>query len=163
MEVSIRQAKASDHQMLFEIYLEGISDIYNLPKQEAFELDRKYWGELPWFSIEKMKEALRDPNKIILIAEAEDKTVGFLYAFRTSPEELYINDIYVLQKYRRKGIGSKLVKELEKKAKEIGIKRIRAHVYEGSKEFFARLGYRLTGNKAIEGGILWQEVIKEIS
>jgi len=101
---------------------------------------------------EYYNEALENSDKSsVFIAEDNGKIVGFLKAdveqidhFFLNPQIIYLDDIFVLPEYRRKGIAKTLVKEAEKLAKEKGIKRIQARVYSFNKRmqsFLESQGY----------------------
>lgn len=76
----------------------------------------------------------------VLIAETDDKKVGLIRAYETKladffkdPQILYVDDVYVLKEYRRQGIARVLYMEIEKLAKEKGIKRIDGRIYTYNK------------------------------
>jgi GNAT superfamily N-acetyltransferase len=75
------------------------------------------------------------PKFYAFIAQLEGKTVGYVsYFFNYSSflavPTLYIEDIFVLEKYRRKGVGKKLFDYLKAVAKEEGCGRIEFTVLE---------------------------------
>jgi GNAT superfamily N-acetyltransferase len=92
-----------------------------------------------------------------------DKTVAYTIFFMTYSSylalpTLYIEDLFVLEEFRRKGIGKKMFKFCIKKAKEKNCGRIEWTVYNWNKsaiEFYEHLGaiclekkyYRLNRNK----------------
>ena len=69
-------------------------------------------------------EGFSDPKHVILVVEDKDKIIGFS-DFWVYPEFIhggqtaYLNNIYITEKHRRQGIGSKLLEETIKKAKEM--------------------------------------------
>lgn len=69
-------------------------------------------------------EGFSDPKHIILVAEEDDNIIGFS-DFWVYPEFIhggqtaYLNNIFIAEEFRRKGIGSKLLRETVKKAKEM--------------------------------------------
>lgn len=69
-------------------------------------------------------QGFSDPKHVILVVEDEDRIIGFS-DFWVYPEFIhggqtaYLNNIFITKKYRRKGIGSKLLDETIKKAKEM--------------------------------------------
>ena len=99
----------------------------------------------------------------VLIAEITGKAVGFLLYFYNYSTFLglpgiYIEDLYVTPKYRKKGIGKALMKYCIKIAKEQGCKRVEwaALTWNPARKFYKKLGakplndwvlYRLTGKK----------------
>jgi ribosomal protein S18 acetylase RimI-like enzyme len=69
-------------------------------------------------------EGFSDPKHVILVVEDKDKIIGFS-DFWVYPEFIhggqtaYLNNIFITEKHRRQGIGSKLLDETIKKAKEL--------------------------------------------
>lgn len=110
------------------------------------------------------KKAFDNPGKsFVFVAEVDGKFSGFQKAdiqeipsFFKHNRILYLDDGYVLPKFRRMGIATKLIQEAEKKAKELGIKRLQARVYTFNKptqNLFAKLGYsspHATWDKVLE-------------
>lgn len=70
-------------------------------------------------------EGFSDPKHIILVVEEENELIG-LSDFWVYPEFIhggqsaYLNNLFIREKCRRKGIGSKLLGETIEKAKEKG-------------------------------------------
>ncbi len=104
-----------------------IEDIINL----AFEFE-DYLDELestpeservPWETIRKVfLEGFSDPKHVVLVVEEEDMIIGFsdiwVYPeFIHGGQTAYLNNFFITDKFRRKGVGSKLLKETIKKAK----------------------------------------------
>ncbi len=108
----------------------------------------------------------KNPIAKVLIAEINEKAVGFLlyfYNFSTflGHPGIYIEDLYVNPKYRKKGIGKALMKYCIKIAKEQGCRRVEwaALTWNPARKFYKRLGakplndwvlYRLTGKELKE-------------
>lgn len=69
-------------------------------------------------------QGFSDPKHVILVVEDEDKIIGFS-DFWVYPEFIhggqtaYLNNIFITKKCRRQGIGSELLDETIKKAKEM--------------------------------------------
>lgn len=96
-------------------------------------------------SVERMKKsdidgyynkAFDNSNSFILVAEINNKFAGFIRAdireiepFYKDNKIIYLDDIFVLEKYRRLGIAKNLLKEIEKIAPKENIKRLQARVY----------------------------------
>lgn len=56
--------------------------------------------------------------------------------------EAYIDDFAVLEEYRHKGIGSKLIKEVENYCRDRGASHISLNTYEfQAPEFYKKMGY----------------------
>ena len=72
---------------------------------------------------EVLLQGFSDPKHVILVVEEEDEIIGFS-DFWVYPEFIhgggsaYLNNFFITQKHRRRGIGSKLLSETIKKARE---------------------------------------------
>ena len=68
-------------------------------------------------------QGFSDPKHIVLVAEEEDKLIGFsdlwVYPeFIHGGHSAYLNNLFVTEKYQRKGIGSELLRETIESAKQ---------------------------------------------
>lgn len=96
-------------------------------------------------------DAINNHKAYVFIAEIAKNKVGLisgykkeLASFFKDPNILYIDDIYVVPDYRRKGIAKVLLSKMEKVAKENGIKRIDGRIYEFNKpmqKLLAKMNY----------------------
>ena len=87
---------------------------------EAFG-DDAYRSAVP--SDDYLRKLLSNPHFIALVAiEGEDATGGLaayeLEKFEQDRREIYIYDLAVLERYRRRGIATGLIRELQRIAKE---------------------------------------------
>ncbi len=110
MTFQIRQAKPEDSQTIFDL-------IYKLAVYEKLENDVVTSPE------ELQKQIFEEKNAHVLIAEEDEKPVGFaLYFFNFSTfvgkPGLYLEDLFVEPDCRGKGYGKKLLIELAKIANE---------------------------------------------
>lgn len=109
------------------------------------------------------KALLNSKNSFILIAEIDGEFAGFQRAdiqeipdFFKNNKILYLDDGYVLPKYRRKGVSTFLIREVEKIAKRNKIKRLQARVYSFNKpiqKLLTELGWSIphsTWDKVID-------------
>ncbi len=87
------------------------------------------------------EDTFNGSNKsFLLIAEEKDEFIGLckvniqeLQRFFNETKILYIDDIYVVKDFRKKGVAGKLLKEAEVIAKQNNIKWVKARVYEFNK------------------------------
>lgn len=119
-------------------------------------LDRLYEIEMECFEREaftkqQIAHLLTDYNSVSLIAKENDKIVGFIigtmYFLRKSLIG-HILTIDVSPKQRRKGIGLRLLQEIEKIFKEKGVKTCRLEVREdniAALSLYQNFGYRRVG------------------
>ena len=78
--------------------------------------------------------------------EEDGKIVAGLDACMTAFKILYVSTVFVEEAYRRKGYGTRLIQEMEKRAKELGANTIRLDTFSWQgKEFYEALGYQVVG------------------
>jgi ribosomal protein S18 acetylase RimI-like enzyme len=126
--------------------LKEVGEISKLHKKLA-----EYHHRLDNFYSSKInsKRYIRKVIKQILVAELEGKIVGFII-FRIKKHPAYsekithISDLYVDEKYRKLGIGKKLVEEIIKLSKSKKVKYITITVHcknEIGLKFWKKLGF----------------------
>lgn len=72
--------------------------------------------------------------------------IAGLYACFTAYKIVYVSTVFVDEDYRKKGIGTLLMKELEKRARHLGANLIRLDTFNfQGREFYKRLGYDEVG------------------
>ncbi len=80
-------------------------------------------------------------------AEDGGKLIAGLDACITAFRILYVSTVFVDEAYRRKGIGTRLVREMERRAAEMGVNTIRLDTFDWQgKDFYDALGYRCVGH-----------------
>ena len=78
--------------------------------------------------------------------EEDGKLVAGLDACMTAFKILYVSTVFVEEAYRRKGYGTRLIQEMERRAKELGANTIRLDTFSWQgKEFYEALGYQVVG------------------
>lgn len=79
--------------------------------------------------------------------EEDGKIVAGLDACVTAFKILYVSTVFVDEDYRRKGYGKRLINEMEKRAKELGVNTIRLDTFSWQgKEFYEALDYEVVGS-----------------
>ncbi len=79
--------------------------------------------------------------------EADGKLIAGLDACVTAFKILYVSTVFVDAEYRRKGIGTQLIYEMEKRAAAMGVNIIRLDTFDWQgKEFYEALGYECVGH-----------------
>ena len=75
------------------------------------------------------------------------RLIAGLDACITAFRILYLSTLFVDQEYRRKGIGTRLIREMEKRAAAMGVNTIRLDTFNWQgKEFYEALGYQCVGH-----------------
>jgi aminoglycoside 3-N-acetyltransferase I len=95
---------------------------------------------------------LYHPKNIVLVADYEGKVVGTVRGqiekwpnWYTFKHIMYVDDVVVDPKFRRKGIATNLVKTIRKIAKEKGVDRLYSKVYNFNKHsslLFQKVGFK---------------------
>lgn len=92
-------------------------------------------------------------SNYIFVAEADDKLVGFITAssrlvVRYPDPIMQVDEFYVDSRFRERGIGQKLIREVEIIASEINCNRIyieSAYKHELGHKFYEANGYKKSG------------------
>jgi len=113
----------------------------------------------PARSPEYLFSIIDDDNKDIIVAESENKLLGFVVIHKKFTPDItvlfdreyaVIDNIAVDKEYRRKGIGKALMKKAHKWARKKGITKIELNVFEFNKnalQFYKNLGYKTRSRK----------------
>lgn len=79
--------------------------------------------------------------------EEDGKIVAGLDACVTAFRILYVSTMFVEETYRRKGYGTRLIREMENRAREMGVNTIRLDTFSWQgKEFYEALDYKIVGS-----------------
>ena len=97
-------------------------------------------------SVEQMK--LEQQHFRILVAETDDGMIigfatTFIAWFSWTGKSLYLDDLYIVEKYRGNGLGSKLIDEVIAMAKQENCKKVKWMVSKWNKhaiEFYKKKG-----------------------
>lgn len=119
----IRNIRKSDYQaidrlllQLHQVHIEGRPELF-LPLEH-------------FMSEESFNNLIQDEEMITILAEKNFKVVGCCFVSLLSHSGMvrmrtaYIDQLVVDEKYRQRGIGKRLFRFAEKRAKELGAKRI---------------------------------------
>ena len=132
MDYILRKAKSADTTRIEELFLEMLRAIYHTDDVEGYET-----GYLDKFFLDK--------EDWICVAEYENDVIAFLsIEVHRDNDSIYLDDLSVAEKWRNKGIGTKLIHAAEKYAREIGIAKIVFHVEKenvNAHRLYSRLGY----------------------
>ena len=79
--------------------------------------------------------------------EENGKLIAGLDACVTAFRILYVSTVFVDEGFRRKGIGTRLIREMEKRAAAMGVNAIRLDTFSWQgKEFYEALDYTIVGH-----------------
>ncbi|HSW48136.1 MAG TPA: GNAT family N-acetyltransferase [Candidatus Saccharimonadales bacterium] len=138
--MEIRLARISDYEELMGLY----NLFYNLPIDSERHLNP---------DSNSFEKVLKSPYSYIYVAEDNTKLVGFTsFSFRNVVRHpnliCQLEELFVLEEYRKHGIGKKFVEKLEIKSKELDCKNI--YIESGTNlktahKFYKNLGYKKEG------------------
>lgn len=155
-EIEIRKATEADYQVINSLYFE----CYTLNHQSIPKTYKKT-PKNPQSKGEFLN-MLEDKKALLLVATINDRVVGFSYSFIEKEtgnnvvygyHRVYIGDLYVLPNYQRQGIGSLLIKEVEKWAKDRKLNDLAVLVYNFNKKavnFYEKQGYQAYSTQFIK-------------
>ena len=156
MKICLREARTVDMPLVKKTFVE--TSWQYAPETQKKLLDREKWNA----RVTKYYEnVLKGENIQVFIAENEqNEYVGHLIVGQTKSvfTELtsgYVFDVFVKEKFRRKGIGKTLLKEAEDYLREKGYSRIALSVLarnDSAISLYTKIGYkpeRITMTKEI--------------
>ena len=121
----------------------------NILIREATEIDYPLINKKIdiFFTVEEYLKILKDKNIYFLLATFDKEVVGLIWLklneksskYEYERKQIWIEGIYVEQKYRRKGVAQKLVNEATNKAKFLNAQSMELMIWnfnEISKKFF---------------------------
>jgi len=129
----IRQATLNDLKNIAEIFrIESVKPPYNKKK-----------------SPEKALKGIKEDSKAndVYVAVIDNKITGFIMVRADSgiKHQLWINELWILKEYQGRGIGKRLMNEVENIYKKRGIKifKLVAHTEKGgARDFYKKLKYK---------------------
>ncbi len=131
MSVTIQRARVNDLETLYEI------------EKECFTKEA--------FTKEQIGYLLQDPNVVSLVASRDGENVGFIIGLTYRGNKVRLGHIYTIDvavKHRRRGIGLRLLKELEKIFVQKGVETCYLEVRidnMAARELYRKQGYIETG------------------
>ncbi len=112
-----------------------MSSVFLFVKPTHHEFCTRLEYNLDWTyseaGLKYFQKRVTSDSAIVLVAEVEGNVVGYILAFINSYTFRKVNPIaevenmFIDEEYRRSGIGSKLMAELKKIAKERGVRRLK--------------------------------------
>ena len=150
--VKVRKASEADIPEIRSIAHLGIDECVNTSSGDLIHIDSYFEND------EYVKTAMDNDKCIVFVAESENKIVGWTIGFIQSQptnapffrefKRAYLDTIDVIKEERGKGIGKKLIEEVEKWAKEKGLNKVVLEVYKENNN--ARILYENLGYETIK-------------
>ena len=144
--LSLREAGADDRELLFRVFASTRDE----------ELAAVGWGAEQIESFLRMQFEAQDrfyrenyEGATFAVVECEGESVGRLYLARW-PEEVRIMDVALLPEFRRRGIGTALLRSVIEEAEREG-KRVSIHVEHNNpaRWLYARLGFHEVEDRGV--------------
>ena len=135
MNYTYRKAEKKDAGRINQLFIEMMQTIRGTDQVNSYNdgyLDKFFDGTAEWISV----------------AVYDDEIIAFLSieVHHEDKEYIYLDDLSVTKQHRNNGIGTKLIRNAEKYAKEINIPTICFHVEKTNTNAFRlyqRLGYNV--------------------
>lgn len=125
MDIDIRSARLEDLEQIYRIEIES----FKIP-----------------YPLEYLYLLLSLAGDLFIVAVRCDEIVGYAVGLLRIDNIGHIVSIAVANKYRRRGIGKRLLQELERRLKDKGAKRFRLEVRVSNRiaiNLYLKLGYRI--------------------
>jgi len=122
-------------------------------KDQIIKLVKKFYSRSSPKTVKAWEKTYKRIIKLIFVAEINKKIVGFI-ACSTKQNSIYIDDLYVLKKYRKKGVATSLMKFISSVKKRLKKKYIIGNVRRKDKpaiRFYKKIGFKIyeTKNKRL--------------
>ncbi|MFC4739618.1 GNAT family N-acetyltransferase [Flavobacterium ponti] len=119
-----------------------------------------------FYSLESLTEQMEQRKHIFLLAEEDDKYIGFSsYELHIDNHKTKIHKIYVLPETQGKGFGVQFINEIEKRAQEANNKLLFLNVnrFNKAQYFYKKLGFEIAYEEDIEigTGYLMEDFVME--
>ena len=144
--MKIRKANVSDLRGIDEIYVEGSIDEgkYQFPnislKEMKKDLDKKQNSRRQGF-----RRYMKSKKHYWIVAEEKGKIIGFGQVWIKNKDTGITESVYVDRKYRKRGVGKDLMKEMIKWLKNKKLKYIESGAYLRNKpsvKLHEKLGFK---------------------
>ncbi len=121
-----------------------IKIIKSAPIQELVQIYKEAgWWESSWGENPNFLNYIVKDSAIFAGAFFDKKLIGMGRALSDLASDAYIQDLAVLKKFRKKGIGKKIIQKLVKKLKAENVDWIGIVAQPGTSLFYEKLGFEL--------------------
>lgn len=130
MKFEFRRANLKDLKTIDKIYVEGVVDEVKIQFPERTRSSIS--NEMNKFRKERLTgwgKDLKSGKQIWLVAEVNNKIIGFANAEFEDKKEGWLRMLYIDRKFRRRGVGNKLTEERLNWLKKNGVKKVRAGMF----------------------------------
>lgn len=146
MNVSIRRATKRDYKSISEL-LQILHVLHVKNRDDVYLENDNILTENQYMNI------LKNDNKMIYVAINQDIVIGYILSSMIKIDQssvckkdkiLYIDEIIINNKYRRMGIGKRLIEYIKQKGNDIGCKTVQVNVWSFNNcaiEFYKKNGF----------------------
>ena len=141
MKTVIKRITPEDLNKFFNFFRQTVvAEFPEYSKKKLEYIIKKGWNKKTY------RDALRHNNRFILAAWNENKIVAILDAEQPFLGVCFCSWLMVDHKFQKKGLGTKLLKELEKAASKKGVHMIYLYAYKHNVPYYKKIGYNYAGN-----------------
>lgn len=149
--IELRSEKMSDAAFLRSLYATTRIDVMVSPlpeEQKQQFIDMQFNAQTQHFRTNYA-------NTEFLIIEKNRRPIGRLYVDR-GPEEIRVMDITIMPKFRKHGIGSQLLRDIQSEARTSRVAvTLHAEKLGNMAEFYRRLGFEIVEEKEAHFFMKW--------
>lgn len=139
--LKIRRYQSKDKSVVWELHKLGLAEIGAVPDRNS-----------PWNQDMDNIEGVYLKDGDFVVGEFEGKVVAMVAFKRVDTDIVELKRMRVHPDFQRRGFGQIIVKELEKRAKSMGYKKIVLHSdprWTKAQKFYRKLGYQETGRGVV--------------
>ncbi len=118
-------------------------------KEQIIGLVKRFYSRSSPKTVEAWNKVYEKIIKLTFIAETNKKIIGFI-ACSTKQNSIYIDDLYVLKKYRGKGVATSLIRFINSIRKKLKKKYIIGNVRKKDRpaiKFYENIGFKIYETK----------------
>jgi ribosomal protein S18 acetylase RimI-like enzyme len=141
MEIKIRRANEKDIGALSKLFHQYDLFEHSLDSRIEVSSEKKYRKEIP--------QKFKDESDVLIVAECNSRVVGFIsYAVwkQGKMKEGAIGDMFIIDAYRRRGVGKCLVRYVLNEMKKQKCKFVKSGVRpknRNSQKFWRKQGFKI--------------------
>lgn len=112
---------------------------------QLVDLDKLAGKEIKWWQPLSKLEFLKilKHKKLLYVAEEKGEIIGYLSG-TIKGKKLILENVFVKKEFRKKGVATELIKKFSSDWENKDMKETRLHCPERLKEFYEKLGFRIT-------------------
>lgn len=154
MNIKFKQAEKSEKSKILQLFKDSAEKIKKMNINHW-----QYWINPPLEKIKWVEEGIHN-NEFYFIQTLNDENLGMvrimdedlLYWGKQKENAKYIHSLVVTESYNGKGIGTKIIQEIEKNAKEDDCKHVRLDADSKNPKlcsYYENLGFKKVGTKEL--------------